>query len=254
MTIIALKAWHLEQYEPIKEVIKRPYDLRLSRSSLLKSALRADFLDDRASVEKAEWFERYLEGETIEFYIEGSGGYVVSNIDLVSQEIYFTKQDILSTLDPVIFFSPQTDYPAASEISIAVLNEAVEKINKRSRLPVTLEIAHRPQGYPIRLSSIQMRRIRKSLLYVADTTSIANIETEKKTRLLIDPSVCVEIGFALEAKDSAQILLLNMERPDLVGDVPFDLSNYKHLSFKGEGDLSKTLPNLVKALLQRFNL
>ncbi|MGL5807556.1 MAG: hypothetical protein ACRC2R_24525 [Xenococcaceae cyanobacterium] len=254
MTIIALKAWHLEQYEPIKEVIKRPYDLRLSRSSLLKSALRADFLDDRESVEKSEWFENYLEGERIEFYIEGSGGYVVSNIDLVSQEIYFTKQDILSTLDPVIFFSPQTEYPAASETSIAALNEAVEKINKRSRIPITLEISHRPKGYPIRLSSIQMRRIRKSLLYIADTTPIASIETEKKTGLLINPSVCVEIGFAIEAKDSAQILLLNMERPDLVGDVPFDLSNYKHLSFKGEADLSKTLPNLVKALLQRFNL
>ena len=47
MTIIALKAWYLEQYEPIKEVVKRPYNLRLSRKSLLKTALRADFLDDR---------------------------------------------------------------------------------------------------------------------------------------------------------------------------------------------------------------
>lgn len=254
MTIIALKAWYLEQYEPIKEVVKRPYNLRLSRKSLLKSALRADFLDDRESVEKAEWFEHYLEGETIEFYIEGSGSYVISNIDLVSQEIYFTKQEILSTLDPVIFFSPQTDYAAASEATIAVLNLAIENINKRSRIPITLEVSQRPQGYPIRLSSTQMRRIRKSLLYVADTTPIASISPEDKPGLLFSPNVCVEIGFAIESKDSSQILFTNMERPDLAGDIPFDLSSYKQLSFKNEAELTKTLPNLLKALLQRFNI
>jgi len=37
-------------------------------------------------------FQRYLEGEIVEFYIEGSGGYAISNIDLISHEIYFTKQ------------------------------------------------------------------------------------------------------------------------------------------------------------------
>jgi hypothetical protein len=254
MTIIALKAWYVEQYEPIKEVIKRPHNLRLSRSSLLKSALRADFLDDRESVEKTEWFERYLEGERIEFYIQGSGSYVISNIDLVSQEIYFTKQEILSNLDPIIFFSPQTEHPAASEATIAALNSAIDNINKRSRIPIALEIAQRPQGYPLRLSSTQMRRIRKSLLYIADTTPIASVETENKAGLLFNPNVCVEIGFAIESKDAAQILLTQMERPELSGDVPFDLSSYKQLSFKNESDLEKTLPNLVKALLKRFNL
>lgn len=43
MAIIALKAWYLQEYEPIKE-LKRPHDLRLSKNSLLKSGLRADFL------------------------------------------------------------------------------------------------------------------------------------------------------------------------------------------------------------------
>jgi hypothetical protein len=44
MAIIALKAWYLEQYEPVSELEKRPYDLRLSRNSLLKSGLRGRFL------------------------------------------------------------------------------------------------------------------------------------------------------------------------------------------------------------------
>jgi hypothetical protein len=48
MAIIALKAWYLEQYEPIHQIVQRPHDLRLSQNSLLKAGLRADFLDDRA--------------------------------------------------------------------------------------------------------------------------------------------------------------------------------------------------------------
>ncbi|MEO1148538.1 MAG: hypothetical protein AAFY26_23450, partial [Cyanobacteria bacterium J06638_22] len=73
MAIIALKAWYLEEYEPIRELEKRPHDLRLSKNSLLKSALRADFLDDSDEVKESDWFQRYLDGETVEFYIEGSG-------------------------------------------------------------------------------------------------------------------------------------------------------------------------------------
>jgi len=73
MAIIALKAWYLDKYEPIREVVKRPHDLRLSRNSLLKSGLRADFLDDSLTIQGSVWFQRYLEGERVEFYLEGSG-------------------------------------------------------------------------------------------------------------------------------------------------------------------------------------
>ena len=67
MAIIALKAWYLEQYEPIRELEKRPHDLRLSKNSLLKSGLRADFLEDSDEVKKSTWFQRYLQGEIVEF-------------------------------------------------------------------------------------------------------------------------------------------------------------------------------------------
>ncbi|MEO1744775.1 MAG: hypothetical protein AAFR99_23620, partial [Cyanobacteria bacterium J06629_9] len=73
MAIIALKAWYLQDYEPIKSLEDRPHDLRLAKNSLLKSALRADFLEDIDDVKQADWFQRYLEGELVEFYIEGSG-------------------------------------------------------------------------------------------------------------------------------------------------------------------------------------
>ncbi|MGK7872442.1 MAG: hypothetical protein AB4426_03765 [Xenococcaceae cyanobacterium] len=253
MAIIALKAWYLEQYEPIKEVIKRPHDLRLSRNSLLKSGLRADFLDDRQDVKESVWFGRYLEGETVEFYIEGSGGYAISNIDLISQEIYFTKQEIAAWLDPVIFLSHQTEYPAASEALRTALGEAIEILNQRSRLPLILEEAQRPTDAPMRLSSTQLRKIRKSLVFVADGTPVARLQKENQSGLLPSPNICVEIGYALQSKRYGQILLARMERPDWIGQFPFDLPHHQHLGFKTASELSKTLPPVLETLLQRFN-
>jgi hypothetical protein len=46
MAIISLKAWYIPEYEPLQSLSNRPHDLRLAKNSLLKSALRADFLDE----------------------------------------------------------------------------------------------------------------------------------------------------------------------------------------------------------------
>jgi len=249
MAIIALRAWYLEKYEPISEIIKRPPDLRLSRNSLLKSGLRADFLDDSQQVEQSLWFERYLEGETVEFYIEGSGGYAISNIDLISHEMYLAKQDLAAFLDPVVFFSPQQEYPAASEALQAVLEEAIASLNAKSRLSLTLELSPRPDNVPVRLSSNQLRKIRKSLLFIADGTAIAQTGANL---LLPSPNVCVELGYALQNKRSGQILLAQMER--FTGQFPFDLAKHQQLRFKTATELHDTLPNLLETLLKRFNL
>jgi hypothetical protein len=213
MAIIALRAWYIEQYEPIREIIKKPCHLRLSRNSLLKSGLRADFLDPRQDVEDSNWFERYLSGETVEFYIEGSGNYFISNIDLVSQEIYFSKQESFTRLEPLIYFSPQTEYSAGFEICLTTLEKTVEELKQRSHLPLTLMVAPRPQDSPIRLSNSQLKKIRKSLLFIADGTPIANLVQENKSTLLLNPHVCVELGYALESKDGGPMKLYKIGQP-----------------------------------------
>ena len=253
MAIIALRAWYLEQYEPIKQIITKPAHLRLSRNSLLKTGMRADFLDDREQVQTADWFGSYLEGKNVEFYIEGSGFYIISNIDLVSQEIYFTKQESLTGLDPIIYFSPQIGYPTAQEIILPILETSIAKLSQRSRIPLTLEIATRPQNSPLRLSNSQFKQIRKSLLYIADLTAIATSATSQYN-LLPSPNVCVEMGYALESKDRGQILFLAMERNDLEGEYPFDVPGYKELRFRTEQDLQANLPELLELLLGKFTL
>lgn len=246
MAIIALKAWYIKQYEPLKKILEKPCDLRLSRNSLLKTGMRADFLDERVEVETTEWFTSHIEGATVEFYIEGSGYYIISNIDLVSQEIYFTKQQSLSGLEPIIYFSPN-EY--SDRDTIDTLNDTIAAFNERSRIPLELEISPRPQDSPLRISKSQFKKIRQSLLYIADSTPIAAIEE----KLLISSNVCVEIGYALESKDSGQILLLREEN-DLTGTLPFDVSGYKELIFNNDRDLQTNLPKLIETLLQRFAL
>ncbi len=254
MAIIALKAWYLAQYEPIKQVIQHPCTLRLSRNSLLKTGLRADFLDDHLEVEGSDWFQLYLSGKTVEFYIQGSGTYVVSNIDLVSQEIYFTKSTSISGLQPIIYYSPQTHHQAANEAITATLTTIIENLATRSRIPLTLEVTPRISGSPLRLSNSQFSKINKSLLLIADVTPIESITTDDQPELLIDSKVCVELGYGIQTKDNGQILLLTQERADLSGTVPFDMAGYKQLSFTDAKQLGKSLPKLIDMMLQRYSL
>ena len=253
MAIIALKAWYIQEYEPIRELEKRPHDLRLSKNSLLKSALRADFLEDSAEVKQSNWFQRYLEGEAVEFYIEGSGGYAISNIDLISHEIYFTKREVMANLDPIIFFCYQTEYPDASDLLREELQAIVERLNKRSRLPLTLEESHRLTDSPVRLNSALMRKIRKSLLFIADGTPILQLNGNPP-QPIPSPKVCVEVGYALQCKRTEQLLLAHMERSDVAGQFPFDLPSGNRLSFRNKTDLHKVLPQAIEEQIQRFNL
>ncbi|MBV9387638.1 MAG: hypothetical protein JOZ78_14555 [Chroococcidiopsidaceae cyanobacterium CP_BM_ER_R8_30] len=254
MAIIALKAWYIQNYEPLQELEKRPQDLRLSRNSLLKSGLRADFLEDAQAVKQSAWFQQYLEGENVEFYIEGSGGYTISNIDLSSHEIYFTKQTVIAQLEPAIFLSYQTEYAASSEALREGLYHSLETLNSRSRLPLTLVESLRSSNEPLRLNRTMMRNIHKSLLFIADGTPIAGIEGKENQQLIPSPNVCIEIGYAIQSKRTEQILLAQMERSDLQGQFPFDLPTYQSLRFKNTKELNKTLPKVIETQLKRFNL
>ena len=254
MAIIALKAWYLQDYEPIQELELRPHNIRLSKNSLLKSGLRADFLEDSEEVKKSAWFQRDIAGETVEFYIEGSGGYTIANIDLISHEIYFTKQTVMAQLEPTIFLCYQTEYAESSEALRDGVRHSLEILNPRSRLPLTLVESYRPSDGPLRLNRTMMQKIRKSLLFIADGTPIARTLRQETDMLIPSPNVCIEIGYAIQSKRSEQILLAQMQRPDLTGQFPFDLPNHQYLQFNNGEELSKILPQVMETQLLRFNL
>ncbi|MEM9503485.1 MAG: hypothetical protein AAGA01_05955 [Cyanobacteria bacterium P01_E01_bin.43] len=253
MAIIALKAWYLEQYEPARELEKRPQDLRLSRNSLLKSGLRADFLDDSEDVRDAAWFQRYLSGEAVEFYIEGSGTYAISNIDLLSHEIYFTKQESLVQLEPSIFFCYQTAYSDSSSLLRDELESLLKKTNKKSRLPLSLEESNRAGEGALRRNSPLMRKLRKSLIFIADGTSVAQLPGTPP-QLLPSANVCIELGYALQCKRPEQIILARQERDDLPGHFPFEVPSEQQIVFHDVADLAAQLKAKIDGELQRYGL
>ncbi|OSO90567.1 hypothetical protein B7O87_09415 [Cylindrospermopsis raciborskii CENA303] len=254
MSIIALRAWYIQDYEPITELEKRPPDIRLSKKSLLKSGLRADFLEDADQVRTATWFKQYLEGDSIEFYIEGSGGYSVANVDLISHEIYLTKQSLLSQLEPTIFFSFQTEYARSSDLFRENLQETIKTLNSRSRVPLTLIESSRSRNKPLRLNRTIMRKIRKSLLFIADTTPITSIEGKDFSELIPSPNVCIEIGYALEHKRTEQIIFVHVHRPELEGQFPFDLSAEHIAEFSDADEIKQFLTVAIESKLSRFRL
>ena len=247
MAIIALKAWYLEYYQPIADVIQRPHDLRLNRNSLLKSALRADFLDEAQAIESSDWFQRYLQGETIEFYIEGSGSYEIANVDLRSQEIYFTKNQATNWLQPYIFVSTRD---VKNGVIATELRQALQELNKSSRTPIELKFSQVPTDAPWRVNNTQLRAIQQSLLHIVDVSAIAN----QDGRLICDPQAALELGYSLQNKHTNQILLLSQSDSTLDGTTPFDLPEHRQLTFSSQQELAKMLPTLLESSLQPYRL
>ncbi len=253
MAIISLKAWYLPEYEPLNAISQRPHDLRLAKNSLLKSALRADFLDEVTVVEKAEWFQRYLTGDTIEFYIEGSGTYTIANIDLISHEIYFIKQESNAKLVPQIFFSYQNQRGETSSIIRETLDKILPDLNKKTRIPIGLELSHRSKDEPIKLKSNLMTKLKRSLIFLADVSPVA-LTDEEPPQILLSPHVCVEIGYALQLKRPDQIILVQIQTDPEVGIFPFDLPIQQRLIYPDSKSLTKPLMAVLHQQLQRFNI
>lgn len=124
----------------------------------------------------------------------------------------------------------------------------------RSRLNIVLEESIRPSDAPMRLSTIQADKISKSLLFVADGTSVASIAGEKESSLLISPHVCLEIGYATATKANGQILLVKTDRSMDTGKYPLELPPHQQLEYKNISQLRKTLPIAIENLLARYNL
>ena len=254
MAIIALKAWYLERYEPLKEVVQRPPDLRLNRNSLLKSGLRADFLNESLAIQESAWFERYLAGEPVSFYIEGSGSYQIANLDLVSQEIYFTKQDAFSHLQAVIILAGQSQFPDSTQAIATTVQETLSPWNRNATTPIDLQTLTQSPEAPLRLTDSQLRAIRYCLLLLVDMTPVAVNAASSPSAILYDPLVCAQLGYGLHCKKPGQIILLQQERPEMSGTIPFDVANYHQLSFPDPATLAQTLPAIMKSALHPFNL
>jgi hypothetical protein len=255
MAIIVLRAWYLDSVLSAAQVQNTPPDLRLSKTGLLKTGMRADFLDEVDQVKNSLWFQRYLEGELVEFYIEGSGAYSISNLDLISREIYFNKRNTLTYSEPTIFFCGQSYYPDSTKAIAKVLGQIIEAVNRKHNpiLPLTLEQTLESEEGTVAIDAALIRKIKNSLLVVADVTPIAAL-SQPQAVPLPSPQVCLEIGYSLQTKRPDQILLVHLQREELTGRFPFDIDSSSYLTVKDPKQLQDQLTTQVIRQLQRSKL
>jgi hypothetical protein len=249
MAIIVLRAWYLDSVLSASQVQQRAPDLRLSRTGLLKTAMRADFLDDVEQVKASVWWQRYLEGELVEFYIEGSGAYSISNLDLISREIYFNKRAALSITEPAIYFCGQSDYPDSSATLHQALQTAVEAINRHHQPVLPLQLQGSPET-PL-IDAALIRKLKQALLVVADVTPV---QVNGRGRPLPSPQVCLELGYALQSKRPEQLLLVQLPRHGIEGSFPFEVEGSSFLKIGDPQHLVDQLGAELLRLLQRHRV
>ena len=127
------------------------------------------------------------------------------------------------------------------------------ELNPRSRLTLALEESHRPGVEPVRRNSSVMRKLRQSLLFIADGTAITQLPGPPALAIP-SPQVCVETGYALHCKRPEQIILAQQQRDDLSTQFPFEVPVAQRLIFKGTKDLQAQLRRMVTDQLQRYSL
>ncbi|MEN9239279.1 MAG: hypothetical protein Q6J68_00835 [Thermostichales cyanobacterium SZTDM-1c_bins_54] len=207
MAMIILKAWYLETVLSLAQVANvypgRGADLRLSQTGLLKTGLRADLLDDLEQVRQSLWFERYLRGEVVEFYLEGSGVYSIANLDLISREIYFSKRATFHPLQPTLFWAAPPD----RQHHQAWLEQTLAYVNQHCQPLVPLTLVASPEGKTVHIDAALLRNLREALLIIADVGGAASA------------SVYFQLGYALQHKRPQQIILLGEAGDPLPVDV-----------------------------------
>lgn len=210
MAIIILKAWYLETVLTLGQVVHpRPSlkaDMRLSKTGLLKSGMRADFLDDVETVQQSRWFEHYLNGDVVEFYIEGSGIYSIANLDLISREIYFSKRATYRPLQPTCFWLAQHHDPALNQRHQDWIAASLKRINSHYHPLKPLTLITSPEEHAVKVDAALLRQIRESLLVIADVSGVISGS-------LPSPSVCLHLGFALHHKRPEQLILITDPLP-----------------------------------------
>ena len=91
-------------------------------------------------------------------------------------------------------------------------------------------------------------------MFIADITPITSIEGQETNQLIPCPKVCIEMGYAIHTKKSEQILLVQMQRPDLDGQFTFDLPTQQFLQFQDSTELNQMLTGMIKTQLAKFRL
>lgn len=133
-----------------------------------------------------------------------------------------------------VFFSWQSDVPKNSEILRTFIKTAIGKFVNVQSVDVVFDEASRSVVGSQKVDEVILEKIRACDVFIADITPIARIETEengkKRVKLLPNPNVAFELGYAMHCLSMEQILIsLPIGIPH--GQLPFDFNHNRLIEF-----------------------
>lgn len=168
--------------------------------------------------------------------------------------------DVIERTSISVFWAWQSDYnPSRSQIYDALEN-ALEICNRNWRpvLPLRITMATEPGDGAVKIDWELQKKIRAADFVVADLTPVGRLFG----RRLPNPTVLIEVGFAISVKEADQIILVVRKRNtmDLPGDgrdaehYPFDIDHLRRLEYEGGGEIRSKLAEELRQHLHKRGL
>ena len=252
----AVRCWHVVEavIEP-EEVQKTPQSFSLIKKSILKNGYRGYAIEDRDVIEAQDWYEPFILGEEVRFYLDGSGVYRLANCDLTDNELYFERLLVPIGYKPWIFYSWQSDHKKSRDKIGDALKKAVEHINKNLGPRQQLEIVEstREEDGAEDIGTAIKRNLDRCLFAVFDITNVSTVGSENGKHYP-NANVVFEMSYALAKKRHDQVLLLKQERPELNPDeVPFDFRQNRRAKVSEPAKLATGLQKILATYLRAQN-
>lgn len=157
-----------------------------------------------------------------------------------------------------IFYSWQTDVPGNRSFIDKKIKKAVQEILEMPEMH-SVEIMHddstkNRSGSPSIVDTIH-EKINICDVFIADVTPITSIEgkgEDGRDKLIPNPNVMTEAGFALRAIGDKRIVLLMNEDKGKIEDLPFDIRHRRITLFPADSEKRKNFslkPMILEAIM-----
>lgn len=133
-----------------------------------------------------------------------------------------------------VFFSWQSDVPENSNILRSFIKASIKNFETTHHVNVLYDEASRSVVGSQKVEEVILKKIRACDIFIADITPITRIETEeekkKRIKLLPNPNVAFELGYAMHCLPMEQVLIV---LPSGIphDQLPFDFNHNRLIEF-----------------------
>lgn len=133
-----------------------------------------------------------------------------------------------------VFFSWQSDVPENSDLLRSFIKASIKKLETTRNVNILYDEASRSVVGSQKVEEVILEKIKACDIFIADITPITRIETEegvkKRIKLLPNPNVAFELGYAMHCLPMEQVLIV-LPAGISHGQLPFDFNHNRLIEF-----------------------